>query len=259
MAGTGEKSEYYRLGDYVDAMDSSQKWLAAMVLQSDPAKGVLVRFDGWSTKWNEWLSLRSSRLAPFRRYSHLYGGQQSAALRDWTYTEEELHSYQQLLTAAIQGDYTGFATPYDVTQFFRGHLFTLIDNLLSHSLPVSSLPPVLSLLTSFLHFSLLYLSRLPTQYSHLYHALSHPDSYLTDKDIALAQIWPELFCSVERVLGADVRLLELLSGPMGEETININQDLPENIGEFPLLSRLLTVFIDLNGFQAISSLLSDTK
>ena len=255
MAVQADKAAYFQVGHYVDAMDSSQKWLAAVVQQADPAKGVLIRFDGWSSKWNEWLSLRSTRLAPFRRYSQLYGGQQSAALRDWCFREEELQEYQVALDQALLGDYSGFATAYDISQFFRGRLFTLIDNLLSTSLPSPS-APVIHLLETALRFALQWVAELPTHYNGLYQALGNGDLYLSDKEVALAEIWPELFCSIERILGSDLRLLELMSGPVDEE---INPELPESIRQLPLLSRFMTLFLRLGGFTSITTLLSNSQ
>ena len=259
MAVQVDKAAYFQVGHYVDAMDSSQKWLAAVVQQTDPAKGVLVRFDGWSIKWNEWLSLRSTRLAPFRRYSQLYGGQQSSALRDWSFDVEELQPYQARLEQALQGDYSGFHTAYDVSQFFRGHLFTLIDNLLSISIPSPVLPPVLHLLETVLSFAVKWTSELPSRYPSLYQAVGNGELYLTEKEVAIAEIWPELFCSVERILGADKRLSELLAGNVEGEVGEIDAELPESVCSMPILAHFMTLFLRLGGFSTISALLASSE
>lgn len=257
MAVQTDKAAYFQVGHYVDAMDSSQKWLAAVVQQTDVAKGVLIRFDGWSSKWNEWLSLRSTRLAPFRRYSRLYGGQVSAAIRDWSFGEEELQDCQVVLDQVLQSDYSGFATAYDVSQFFRGRLFTLIDNLLGVSIPSPNLSSVIHLLETVLRFALQWTAELPTRYHSLYQAVGNGDLYLSEKEVALAEIWPELFCSVERILGSDLRLMELVSGSVEEET-DISPELPESIRQLPLLGRFMTLFLSLGGFTTITTLLSNS-
>jgi len=56
------------VGSYIDAKDAMQTWCIAKVLQIDEEK-VLVNFDGWPNTYNSWLSLSSSKVAPFRQNS----------------------------------------------------------------------------------------------------------------------------------------------------------------------------------------------
>jgi len=54
----------YPFGTRVDACDIENKWYAATVLQETEAQ-VYVRYEGWSSKWNEWIGKKSTRLATF--------------------------------------------------------------------------------------------------------------------------------------------------------------------------------------------------
>jgi len=47
----------------IDALDTDLNWLNAQILDTHPAKGVLVKYEGWSEKWNEWIPVWSPRLA----------------------------------------------------------------------------------------------------------------------------------------------------------------------------------------------------
>lgn len=253
-----ERAAYLQVGYFVDAMDSSQRWLAASIKEVDPAKGVLIQFDGWSSKWNEWLSMRSSRLAPFRRHSRGYGGQQSVALRDWTFTSEEVTKAAEVLDQALAGDLTSFSTAYDITQWFRGHLFTLVDNLLGAE--YTSEAQVLQVLPFFektLTFGVKWLREMPAKYAAIYQNITNPDAFLTDKDCAYAEIWPELFRTVERLLGSDVRLLSFFkSDPLlGNRDLQPNSEAPNT----SLMDLLVGKLDALGGFATILSLLADSE
>ena len=58
-------------GTYLDAKDSMSNWCVALIEKSPgPDSEVLqVRFDGWTTRWNENYKITSSKIAPFRKFS----------------------------------------------------------------------------------------------------------------------------------------------------------------------------------------------
>ena len=239
-------AEHYREGGYVDAVDSSQKWLVAYIKQLDPVKGALVRFDGWSNKWNEWLSLKSHRLAPFRRHTLVYTGQVSNAIRDWIYDSAEMRALFKRLQEGVQTD------AYEITQFYRGHLFIYVDNLLATaSLSESDLPEVIDFLNSVLDFALNWIQTLPQRFAGIYQGLANPECYLTDKEVAYALIWPELFCTVERLFGNDPRLQELLSTQVPDA--QPLETLANLLVPFRLQHNFLARFIKKSGFQHLCS------
>lgn len=60
-------SRFY-VGQKLDAKDSINNWCLAVVLQVSPAR-ILVHYEGWSAKWDEWFDLDSPRLAKAGEYS----------------------------------------------------------------------------------------------------------------------------------------------------------------------------------------------
>jgi len=239
-------AEHTREGGYVDAVDSSQKWLVAFVKQLDPAKGALVRFDGWSNKWNEWLSLKSHRLAPFRRHTSLYTGQVSNAIRDWAYEASDMRSLLARLKEGVQTD------AYEITQFYRGHLFMYVDNLLATAISEENLEEVLAFLNAVQDFALNWIQTLPTRFSAIYQGLASPEAFLTDKDVAYAFIWPELFYTLERLFGCEQRLQELLSAQI-PDSVQLETLEPLSV-PFRLQHHFIAYFIKKEGFQRLGNI-----
>ena len=58
-------------GTYLDAKDSMSNWCVALIENSPgPDSEILqVRFDGWTTRWNEKYKITSTKIAPFRKFS----------------------------------------------------------------------------------------------------------------------------------------------------------------------------------------------
>ena len=55
----------FAVGDVVDVRDMYQKWYQADVLAVNAGdKSVLVHYQGWHTKWDEWISTNTDRFAP---------------------------------------------------------------------------------------------------------------------------------------------------------------------------------------------------
>jgi hypothetical protein len=59
--------EGYEVGDRIDAQDIHGKWYPSEIMDLSLLK-VKVRYDGWSSKWDEWIDLDSGRIAEV--YSH---------------------------------------------------------------------------------------------------------------------------------------------------------------------------------------------
>lgn len=55
------------LGQWIDVKDTIDHWLEAEVIDVDERnKRVLVHYNEWSSRWDEWLDMSSKRIAPFR-------------------------------------------------------------------------------------------------------------------------------------------------------------------------------------------------
>jgi hypothetical protein len=57
------ENRHFDKDEKVDALDTDLNWLTAQIMDTHPAKGVYVKYEGWSDKWNEWMPTFSPRLA----------------------------------------------------------------------------------------------------------------------------------------------------------------------------------------------------
>lgn len=53
------------IGSWVDVKDAVGEWYEAQVLNTN-GDYVLVQYNGWNERWNEWIKASSSRIMPFR-------------------------------------------------------------------------------------------------------------------------------------------------------------------------------------------------
>ena len=99
----------YEIGRFIDSKDTMNQWCVALVTSFDPErKQVSVRYDGWSEKWDATFSVSSSKVAPFRSKSWLYTGQKKSAIRDWSFSEQEIQEVEskvrQMMDSLSTGD-----------------------------------------------------------------------------------------------------------------------------------------------------------
>jgi len=58
----------YKVGQWVDVIDTMGQWLEAQITKLSVDK-VRVHFNGWGSRWDEWISVNSPRIAQFRTYT----------------------------------------------------------------------------------------------------------------------------------------------------------------------------------------------
>jgi hypothetical protein len=58
----------YEVGQWVDVKDTIDQWLEAQVIQIRNNLA-LVHYNGWGTRWDEWIEFSSPRIAPFKTYT----------------------------------------------------------------------------------------------------------------------------------------------------------------------------------------------
>ncbi|CDW74693.1 UNKNOWN [Stylonychia lemnae] len=58
----------FEVGQWVDVKDTIDQWLEAQILEIRDNK-VFVHYNGWGTRWDEWIEFSSPRLAAFRQYT----------------------------------------------------------------------------------------------------------------------------------------------------------------------------------------------
>mmetsp|Transcript_5340 Transcript_5340/g.8392 ORF Transcript_5340/g.8392 Transcript_5340/m.8392 type:complete len:437 (+) Transcript_5340:49-1359(+) len=68
LKGQKENWRDFEIGDRLDALDTQQKWYESVVRDVKEDK-ILVHFEKWSAKWDEWIEASSERLAPLSTHS----------------------------------------------------------------------------------------------------------------------------------------------------------------------------------------------
>lgn len=58
----------YEVGQWVDVKDTIDQWLEAQVIQVRNGQAY-VHYNGWGTRWDEWIDFSSPRIATFRTYT----------------------------------------------------------------------------------------------------------------------------------------------------------------------------------------------
>ena len=57
----------YSVGQWVDVVDTIDQWLDAQVVDVKDDKAY-IHYNGWGTRWDEWIHFSSPRIAPFKTY-----------------------------------------------------------------------------------------------------------------------------------------------------------------------------------------------
>lgn len=61
----------YYMGQWLDVKDTVNQWLEATVIDiNEEQRQVLIHYNGWPIRWDEWISFDSQRIAPFRTRTH---------------------------------------------------------------------------------------------------------------------------------------------------------------------------------------------
>lgn len=118
-----------KVGDYIDAVDSIQKWCLGVVAARDDTAG-RIHFDGWPAKWDATYRWTSYKITPFRRYSRGYTGQVKTPLRaNLQFDQEECRAERKFVDRLVRNDFRGLSA-YELTQYLRGKLFVYVDFLM---------------------------------------------------------------------------------------------------------------------------------
>lgn len=119
-----------QLGDYIDAVDTVSKWCLSQIVARDDNQ-VMVRFDGWSFRWDATCRWTSYKIAPFRRCSKGYTGQVKMPLRaHLSFKVEEAQQFRERVDKLVEDDFRGLSA-HELTQFIRGELFVYVEYLRS--------------------------------------------------------------------------------------------------------------------------------
>jgi len=55
----------FEVGQWIDVKDTIDQWLEAQVIQIRNNQ-IYVHYNGWGTRWDEWIEMNSSRIAAFK-------------------------------------------------------------------------------------------------------------------------------------------------------------------------------------------------
>ena len=59
-----------QIGEWVDVKDTVENWLDAQVIDiNESKKEVLIHYNGWNRRWDEWLPMNSPKIMPFRYHT----------------------------------------------------------------------------------------------------------------------------------------------------------------------------------------------
>lgn len=193
------------VGTYLDYQDlAARQWSVIKILEINRDE-ITFEFDGWPKKWNTTCKLSSKKLMPFRFKSSGYTGPKENAIRDWTFRPEEVQFCEDKLKAYTNGSLSP-DNPFETTQFLRGELFTLVDNLLVANYRKNEHLRVISFFTIVVDYIVEWLKKATTEFFPLYYDwINSPENMLSDNKTALAIAWPELLITLKRIFGLDPR------------------------------------------------------
>jgi ubiquitin C-terminal hydrolase len=214
----------YFVGNYCDALDQTKNWCIAEVIHRTDDK-VKIHFEGWSSKFDEVLSIKSRRLAHFRKFSRGYTGQKSTAFRLYTFKYDDFLEIKSLIRLIIETNFTCLTDPLEISQILRGKIFTWIDIFMTCPFNLESsskgknvnedneqlnslkfaVPEILQLLYDFIELFVLYLNFVKENLYISEIIEKYPDLYLIDNKCALFSCYREFLLTIKRIFGKDER------------------------------------------------------
>lgn len=180
---------------FIDLQDTNDRWQTAYILEVSE-KEVCVQLEGRERAF--WLPVKSSRLAPFRRYS--------AAVATSSFTMLWPMSLSSLQDFAGKFNYVHNLSACAVTQFLRGELvYRLVAAVQQGADCEDSEAQFLyrGVLAPAMRLVLDWLQRLPSLCSDYYTAQANPEAYLTDSAVAMAVAYRELSLCLRVLLGEE--------------------------------------------------------
>ena len=67
------KKRKFEIGEWIDVRDTIDNWLEAQIVNIrnnvNGTKEVLVHYNGWGNRWNEWININSKRISHFKNYT----------------------------------------------------------------------------------------------------------------------------------------------------------------------------------------------
>jgi hypothetical protein len=103
-------------------------------------------------------------------------------------------------------------TAWEITQFYRGEVFTMVDCLLTFKKPNKA---GLALIASFCDVVLMLIAAWLKKFRELIRvydqAVADPELYYTNPEAALVLCWPEMMLTLKRIMNKDVRCFQFFT------------------------------------------------
>ena len=189
-------TQEYQYGLYVDAKDSIGKWCVGQIVELDESSNVArVHYDGWSERHDEYVSLLSDKIAPFRYFTTNYTGQVISAYRDFHFNSALNEKFKKELKDILENGFEVLETPRKVTQYIRGELYFYVDSMLSLHLNTTTreLPKIYDFMQYVFKLVQLWMKLFPTKlYKSYKDSIKSTKLYLIDFETSLSRCGCEL-------------------------------------------------------------------
>lgn len=182
-------------------MDTVQKWCLAQVAARDEL-GARIHFDGWSAKHDGNYRWGSYKVAPFRRYSRGYTGQQKTPFRqNLAFDLEFLKGHAERVQNIIDSDFEDM-NAREIAQYLRGGLFQAVDFIMSaNNYSEEELKEILEFFYLVIRLVVAWLRKVPALLERCFRDLkAESDLGLVDEEVALVQCVHELMGLIHRFL-----------------------------------------------------------
>jgi hypothetical protein len=173
-------------GLWIDAMDTINSWLSAQIEEVEE-NAIKVHFDGWPSKWDEWMKITSYKVSPFRKNSEGYTGQTKVAIRKEDKDVEYYKKMIEKIDICIKNNLKGLGA-LDTTQFYRGDVFVTLDHVMSMTFDAADsefFETAIEYIKKSIELVCTYMRLIPDMLTQLNEAKIKPDLYLVDKNIAI--------------------------------------------------------------------------
>jgi len=231
----------YLKDTYIDMYDVNA-WRVG-VIEKITEDRIEVHFEGWGRKFDEKnVKVTEVRVAPFRKHTRGYTGQQKSTFREFTYSRDTKLALEAKLKGLMERSFV-VEDPYEFNQFFRGELFFFVDSLLT-SLGVS--PPAHEFGSEILKFLELYLQMIVQWLKLLWDLKEELETagkwdllYAVHGRTSVALSYPDIAESLSKLFGGSIRsprsfiiLYNICQGLPSDNIIDSNKAVEWVVGHF---------------------------
>ena len=179
--------------------------------------------------------------------------------RNWTLTEEELSKMEKRVEKRLTKSLS-CKNSFKTTQFYRGEFFIFIENLIEFDYKdcLSALDRIVNFFTLSMNLIIRLLNSYSSLFPYYYKGLEDSELFLTDNNVALANTWPEILDTLNKLLAMEPRcrrfFLIYQNFPIDYQFSAKTLKNENYSGSFIYL---LNLFANLNGFEITVDIVKD--